>query len=259
MVASINVHSSNYVDRFLDATSCHYFRLTFVNQKVANFKMTFDVRLQCNFNCLVSGHSGSGKTTLVKNLLRLRNQIFSVNPEKIYLFYNNDQPIYNEMIRERLVDEKFDVKVNFPSLEYLTTLVAPYKKGSGCLIIFDDIIADLNEEFTKIICNFSHHESTSIILMTQNLFYQHKVFRTISLNMHYMFLMTNERDKQQIMTLGRQVCPNNPNFLVNVYSAAASKAYEYLLLDFRVDQNRKVRIRSHIFPHQFPMKVYNEV
>lgn len=220
--------------------------------------MTFDVRLQCSFNCLISGSSQSGKTTLVKNLLRLRHQIFSVNPEKIFLFYNNDQPIYDEMLREGLIDEKLDVKTNFPTMDYLTTLVAPYKKSGGTFIIFDDVMTDINEDFTKIICNFSHHEATSIFLLTQNLFYQNKVFRTLSLNMHYMFLMTNERDKQQISNLGRQVCPSNPTFLVDVYSNAATKAYEYLLLDFKVDQNKKVRIRSHIFPHQFPMKVYNE-
>lgn len=220
--------------------------------------MTYDVRLQCSFNCLVAGSTGSGKTTLVKNLLRLKHDLFSVVPEKVFLFYNNDQPIYDEMLREGLIDEKINVSVQFPTLEFLTTLVAPFKKGGGSLIIFDDIISDITEEFTKIICNFSHHEATSIILMTQNLFFKHKVFRTLSLNMHYMFLMTNERDKQQVANLGRQVCPNNPNFLVNVYSSAASRAYEYLLLDFRADQNKKVRIRSHIFPHQFPMKVYNE-
>jgi len=206
----------------------------------------------------VAGSTGSGKTTLVKNLLRLKHDLFSVVPEKVFLFYNNDQPIYDEMLREGLIDEKINVSVQFPTLEFLTTLVAPFKKGGGSLIIFDDIISDITEEFTKIICNFSHHEATSIILMTQNLFFKHKVFRTLSLNMHYMFLMTNERDKQQVANLGRQVCPNNPNFLANVYGSAASRAYEYLLLDFRADQNKKVRIRSHIFPHQFPMKVYNE-
>lgn len=223
-----------------------------------NIKMTYDVRLQCSFNCLVSGSTGSGKTTLVKNLLRLKNQLFSAPPDKVFLFYNNDQAIYDEMLREKLLDEKINANQTFPTLDYLTTLVAPYKKGAGSLIIFDDIISDMTDDFTKIICNFSHHESASIILMTQNLFYKHKVFRTLSLNMHYIFLMTNERDKQQIAALGRQVCPNNPNYLVEVYSTAASKAYEYLLLDFRVDQNRKVRLRSHIFPHQFPMRVYNE-
>lgn len=220
--------------------------------------MTYDVRLQCSFNCLVAGSTGSGKTTLVKNLLRLKHDLFSVVPEKVFLFYNNDQPIYDEMLREGLIDEKINVSVQFPTLDFLTTLVAPFKKGGGSLIIFDDIISDITEEFTKIICNFSHHEATSIILMTQNLFFKHKVFRTLSLNMHYMFLMTNERDKQQVANLGRQVCPNNPNFLVHVYGSAASRAYEYLLLDFRADQNKKVRIRSHIFPHQFPMRVYNE-
>lgn len=220
--------------------------------------MPFDVRFRNPCNILVSASTGSGKTTLVKNLLSLRSQIFTEDPEKIFLFYNNDQPIYDEMLREGLIDQKIDATSNFPTLDYLTTLVAPFKKGRGSLIVFDDIISDLTDDFIKIICNLGHHEKTVIILLTQNLFFKHKVFRTISLNMHYMFLMTNERDKQQIGNLGRQVCPTNPNYLVNVYQAAASRAYEYLLLDFRVDQNKKVRLRSHIFPHQFPMRVYNE-
>ena len=220
--------------------------------------MPFDVRLQTSFNCLISGSSGTGKTTLVKNLLRLRAQLFTEDPEKIFLFYNNDQPIYDEMLREGLIDQKIDANVDFPTIDYLTTLVAPFKRGRGSMLIFDDIMADITEDFTKIICNMSHHEKSSVIFLTQNLFFKHKVFRTLSLNMHYMFLMTNERDKQQISNLGRQVCPNNPNFLVDVYSAAAARAYEYLLLDFRVNQNKQVRLRSNIFPHQFPMRVYNE-
>ena len=220
--------------------------------------MPFDVRLKTSFNCLISGSSGTGKTTLVKNLLSLRNQIFTEDPEKVFLFYNNDQPIYNEMLREGLIDEKINANENVPTIDYLTTLVTPYKKGRGSLIIFDDFMADITDDFTKIVCNMSHHEKCSIIFLTQNLFFKHKEFRTLSLNMHYMFLMTNERDKQQISNLGRQVCPNNPNYLVDVYAAAASRAYEYLLLDFRVDQDKKVRMRSNIFPHQFPMRVYNE-
>jgi len=220
--------------------------------------MPFDVRFQHPCNIMVSSSSGSGKTTLVKNILSLRTQILTQDPEKVFLFYNNDQLIYDEMLREGLIDEKIDASNNFPTLDYLTTLVAPFKKGRGSLVVFDDLISDLTEDFIKIICNMGHHEKTTIILLTQNLFFNHKVFRTLSLNMHYMFLMCNERDKQQVANLGRQVCPNNPNFLVQVYSAAASRPYEYLLLDFRVDQNKKVRLRSHIFPHQFPMRVYNE-
>jgi len=220
--------------------------------------MPFDVRLQTPYNCMVAASSGCGKTTLVKNLLQLRSQIFTEDPEKVFLFYNNDQLIYDEMLREGLIDQKIDVNDNFPTLDYLSTLVEPFKNGKGSLIVFDDLIADLTDDFIKVICNMGHHLRCSIILMTQNLFFNHKVFRTLSLNMHYMFLMTNERDKQQISNLGRQVCPNNPNFLVDVYSAAASRPYEYLLLDFRVDQNKKVRLRSNILPHQFPMRVYNE-
>jgi hypothetical protein len=70
--------------------------------------------------------------------------------------------------------------------------------------------------------------------------------------------MKNDRDRMQVSSLGRQVCPNNSNFIVKSYITATIRPYDYLLLDFRVDTPNKLRVRSHIFPHQFPMKVYVE-
>lgn len=220
--------------------------------------MTFDIRLKTSFNCIVNGPSGSGKTTFVRNLVKLKNILFDVEPKKVFLYYNIMQDIYVQMEREGLIDELIDVGQNFPTYDTLSEKVHPYKNDGGCLVIFDDMMTQLTPDFEKIFCNLSHHESASIILLTQNLFYKAKEFRTISINSHYMVLMKNDRSKDQISFLARQVCPANAKYIVASYEDATKRPYSYLLLDFRADTPPSIRLRSDIFPNELPVKVYLE-
>jgi hypothetical protein len=68
--------------------------------------------------------------------------------------------------------------------------------------------------------------------------------------------MKNDRDKQQISILARQFSPGNSNFVVQAYEDATKNPYDYLLLDFRPGSPHNLRLRSKIFPHQFPTTVY---
>jgi Ni2+-binding GTPase involved in maturation of urease and hydrogenase len=51
----------------------------------------------------------------------------------------------------------------------------------------------------------SHHRNLSVIFLLQNLFYQRKITRTMSLNTQYLVLFKNPRGKLQILTLGKQI------------------------------------------------------
>jgi len=55
----------------------------------------------------------------------------------------------------------------------------------------------------------SHHRNISLILITQNLFHQGPSSRDISLNIMYIAVFKNPRDKTQIVHLARQVYPEN--------------------------------------------------
>jgi hypothetical protein len=70
-----------------------------------------------------------------------------------------------------------------------------------CLIILDDLI---NDAYSKCVCDLftkgSHHRNISVILITQNLFYQSKYCRGISLNAKYIVLK-NVRDMNQLLHL----------------------------------------------------------
>ena len=155
-----------------------------------------------------------------------------------------------------LVNELINVNEKLPSLDEITEMVHKYKDQGGSLLIFDDTMTDINDDFAQIFCNLSHHENASVIFLTQNLFYQHKVFRTMSLNCHYMVLMKNDRDRQQVSILAKQFSPNNNAYITKSYEAATKQPYSYLLIDFSPSCNQNLRLRSNIF--EFPCIAYLE-
>jgi hypothetical protein len=154
------------------------------------------------------------------------------------------QDIYLEMEETGLVNELINVSENLPSLNEIQEMVHKYKDLGGSLLIFDDTMTDLHEDFEQIFCNISHHENASVIFLTQNLFYQNKVFRTMSLNC------------QQISILAKQFSPNNNAYITKAYAEATKKPYSYLLLDFKPDGPQNLRVRSNIF--EFPCIAYIE-
>lgn len=218
----------------------------------------YDTRLKTPFNCIISGASKSGKTTLVRNLLSLSDIIFTTKPEKVFLFYKYMQDVYNEMVENNLVDELIDLQSADYNLDMILEKVKQYKNGNGSMIVLDDSMTELEKDFEQIFTNISHHQNCSVIFITQNLFYKDKAYRTMSLNSHYFFLMKNERDKQQIMTLARQFCPGNSTYVIQAFNDATSTPYKYLMLDFTQESPACLKLRTNIFPDQFPYTVYLE-
>jgi len=220
--------------------------------------MTFDVRLQTPFNCIINGPSGSGKTTFVRNLLKLKNEMFASPPKKVFFYYMLNQDMYLQMENEGLVSEMISTLQTFPTYDEVTNKVHAYKNDGGSLVIFDDIMTQITPDFERMFCNLSHHQNASIILLSQNLFYRAKEYRTISLNTHYMVLMKSPRDATQIGILSKQICPNNSRFIVSAYQDATKRPYSYLLLDFKPETPPSLKLRTDIFPHEFPVKTYLE-
>lgn len=218
----------------------------------------YDTRLKTPFNCIISGASKSGKTTLVQQLLTVRDEMFTQNPDYVIVFFKFMQDVYQEMLDNKLVDELIDVSSDDYNFETIVNKVRPYKNGNGSLIIFDDSMTDLSGDFEQIFTNISHHQNCSVIFITQNLFFNSKIYRTMSLNAHYFFLMKNERDKQQIGILAKQFCPGNTTYVIQSFNEATKAPFSYLLIDFSQESPGCLKLRSHIFPHQFPYTIYLE-
>lgn len=73
-----------------------------------------------------------------------------------------------------------------------------------------------------------------------------------------MVLMKSPRDATQIGILSKQICPNNSRFIVSAYQDATKRPYSYLLLDFKPETPPSLKLRTDIFPHEFPVKTYLE-
>lgn len=162
------------------------------------------------------------------------------------------------MFQENLIHKLIDINVENPGLEQIYEMIGPYKERNGSMLIFDDILSDITRDFEQLFCNASHHMNCSIIFLTQNLFYDAKAFRTMSLNSHYIVIMKNPRDSQQVSILARQIKPDNPNFIISSFAEATKKQYSYLILDFAPNSANTIRFRNNIFPHEYPVQVFLE-
>ena len=184
---------------------------------------------------IVSGATGSGKTTWLKKLLE--NQIlFSSKPSKIIYCYGAWQPGFEEM---EGVD--FREGLNIPE----------NKEKEHMLIILDDLMTEVVQSSTVqgLFTEGSHHNNITVIFVLQNLFQQGKHARSIMLNSHYIILMKNPRDIQQVKLLGRQL--GQEKVLEEAYKDSMKKQYSYLLIDLSPHQtNDDLRLVSNIFPEE---------
>jgi len=218
----------------------------------------YDTRMKVPFNCIVSGASKSGKTTLVFNLLSMSDVLFDSKPQHVILYYKFMQDIYQEMLEKNYVQELISTDSTDFNLTSIVEKVSSYKDAGGSMIIFDDSMSDIIEDFDQLFTNISHHQNCCVIFITQNLFFKDKAYRTMSLNSHYLFIMKNERDKQQIGILAKQFCPGNSTYVIQSFNEATKAPFSYLMLDFTQESPACLKLRSHIFPHQFPYTVYLE-
>lgn len=222
--------------------------------------MPFDCRMKTPFNCLIAGPTKSGKTTFTCNLLKIANDKFVHKPDYVILFYMINQPNYEHMFEKGLINEM--INMNDQNIDYneIYHKVMPYKHRNGSLIIFDDSMSDIKPGFEKIFTVLGHHTNTSLIFLSQNLFYNNKTFRNISLNFDYLVIMRNKRDQSQINYLAHQLCPGNTHWIKSSYFKATALPYSYLFVDCSSTAIENICLRSNIFPirhpNQIPLTVY---
>lgn len=123
------------------------------------------------------------------------------------------------------------------------------------LVVIDDLMSETNSDVVDLFTKGSHHFNASVMYVTQNIFNQGKGRRTISLNTHYIVAFKNPRDRIQIQTLSRQVCPDNTRYIQEAYKDATDRAYGYLLFDLKQTTPDVYRYRTNIFPGDTPASV----
>lgn len=98
-----------------------------------------------------------------------------------------------------------------------------------------------NEQVQKAFAQLVHHDSVSVILI---LFCQGKAIMTISLNVNYIILSKNSRDKNQIAILGCQMYSQSGIVFMESYEDATKIPYGYLLIDLKARTPEKFCLRT---------------
>jgi hypothetical protein len=194
------------------------------------------------FTAIVAGPTGSGKSYFVYSFLSQIDQMMDKKVSEVVWCYGADQALYDR------IKESSKIKVKFfegiPPLNEISPEVNPLPR----LVVIDDLMRESNNNVVDLFTKGSHHRNLSIIFITQNVFHQGKGQRDISLNAHYLVALKNPRDRQQIMHLARQICPENPKFVQEAFCDATSEPHGYLLFDMKQNTPDDYRLRTKIFP-----------
>lgn len=179
----------------------------------------------------VVGPSGSGKSELIYKMLK--GGTFSPPFEKIYFFYQEYQPLYDQM--QTTLNIEFIPCINFEMIKNL----------ENCLLIFDDSCEEIYQDknFVKIATS-ARHRKVHVIYVKHNLYQQSKTSRTIDLNTTHLVLFKSPRDIQQIAHFGKQL--NKSKFIKDCFESATEEAFGHLLIDLDPRTSDSLRYCSNI-------------
>lgn len=131
-----------------------------------------------------------------------------------------------------------------------------FTRGKSYLVILDDLMNDIGNDVMNLFTRQSHHNSISVLFLVQNIFFGgNKSFRTISLNSHYLLCTKNPRDRNQISPLALQLYPENVKFVKEAYADATKDPFSYILFDLSQTCPETLRIRTNVFPDDFPRNI----
>ena len=194
------------------------------------------------FTAIVAGPTSSGKTYLVRKIFQHHYDTIerdSSGPLRVLWCYGIWQNSYKDPI---------------PGVEMKYTDTLPkedelrYEKPD--IIVCDDMMNEVKDDsnMSALFTRISHHLNISIIFIVQNLFFQGKQCRNISLNAHYIILMKNVRDKNQVNHLARQFAPGKVSQFINIFNDATKGERGYIRVDLTTQTPDRFRIQTNIIP-----------
>jgi len=197
-----------------------------------------DFQLKHPFTCIVAGPTSCGKTSFVKSLLENVRNMVDAPPDNIIWCYGEFQNSLTTLPEAVNLTEGLRLDA-----------INPQKRN---LIIIDDLMTEVknDKDVTSLFTKGSHHKNVSVILILQNIFYQGKELRTISLNSHYIVLFKNPRDASQITHFAKQMYPGNVGFMQDAFRQATVEPHGYLFVDLKQSTPEHFRLRTCVLPNQ---------
>ncbi|CAC5384203.1 unnamed protein product [Mytilus coruscus] len=189
----------------------------------------------------VSGPTSCGKTYFLKQLLQNLDTV-SPKPQRIIWLYRRWQPLYEEIKNTVLPRVQFiqGIPLDLENDSFLD----PTERN---LIILDDLMSTAAKDprITDLFTEGSHHRNLSVVVLNQNLYYYSKD-PTQRRNCHYLVMFNSPIDKQQVMTLAKQMYPGKVSYFLNKFQEAIKQPFGYLLVDLKPTTLETLRLRANI-------------
>ena len=127
------------------------------------------------------------------------------------------------------------------------------------VIVIDDLFSEANSQkgFNDLFTKIARHSEITVIFITQNMFHQGGAHRTRNINVHYLVLFKNPRDRTVIGHIARQAYPHNSKFLTEAFHDATQSPNGYLFIDFTQKCPEEMRVRTNIFNNMLVYKQNN--
>jgi hypothetical protein len=214
----------------------------------------FDVRFKVPSSFILAGATMTGKTMWTMNFLRqLENLVECPGcAANVVYFYKDWQPSFESFSKEGIVREWVN---RLPTSEDILEQTEGFHE-TGSVIVIDDFQQKLNKDTIEIFTSLAHRTNSIVILLVQNIFCGNRVFREMSLNATYIVLFRNPRDGSQINCFAKQIAPGNVKWLVNKFHEVTKLPHSYMLFDCHQKTPHKLKFRSRVLPHEFPIQVH---
>ena len=174
-----------------------------------------------NKNTIIFGQTGAGKTYFMLEVIR--QKLIHPFPKNIYYMYNIEQDF---MYRWNETEEQKITFIQGLGVEQMNT-------SEPSLLVIDDLLLSTNKDVVEMFILGSHHKQISLFYLTQNLFPNCNMNRTMSNNAHYYVLFHNQRNFRQIHTLAHQIyVGRDVQRITNAYKRASKQERGFVVLSF---------------------------
>ncbi len=179
------------------------------------------IKFLANKNTIVFGPTGVGKTEFILEVIRQR--LVHPFPKNIFYMYKIWQDFVTTWNLNEVQPIKFIKGLNFDQVD----------TSEPSLLIIDDLLLSNNKAVAEMFILGSHHKQISLFFLTQNLFPNCDLFRTMSANAHYYVIFHNQRNFKQVHTLARQIYVGRDlKRITNAYKKASERQRGFIVLSF---------------------------
>ena len=179
------------------------------------------IKFLANKNTIIFGQTGSGKTHFILELIR--KKMIHPFPKNIYYMYKVEQDFMKSWNK---IEEQ---KITF--IQGLNP--NKMKTSEPSLLVIDDLLLSTNKDVVEMFILGSHHKQISLFYLSQNLFPDCSLFRTMSNNAHYFVIFNNKRNSTQIHRLAHQVfIGKDVKRIKNAYKRIQQQQWGFMVLTF---------------------------